>query len=140
MLTGLPPFYTRDRDKLFNNIQYGELSFPEYLSSTVKDLLSGLFIKNPEMRLGSGSSQDIKNHPWFRDINWDLLLRKELPAPFVPNLANNNMISYFDREFTVQPAVDSAGKEEAKLASSPTYNGFSFKESNILDDVVMDTD
>ena len=141
MLTGLPPFYTRDRDRLFNNIQFGELSFPEYLSPAVKDLLSGLFVKDPELRLGSGNSgsQDIKNHAWFAEINWESLLRKEIQPPFVPNLSSNSMINYFDREFTVQPAVDSAGKE-AKLVSSPTYNGFSFKASNALDDMVMDTD
>ena len=137
MLTGLPPFYTRDRDRLFNNIQYGEVNYPEYLSPTVKSLLSSLFIKDPELRLGSGpnGSQNIKSHPWFREIDWDALIRRQLSTPFVPNLASP--INNFEREFTVQPAVDSAGKE-AKIASSPTYTGFSFKENNTLDDMILD--
>ena len=141
MITGLPPFYTRDREKLFNSIQYGEVTFHEYLSLPVKELLSGLFIKDPECRLGSGpnGSQDIKKHAWFRDINWDSLLRKQIPPPFVPVLPNNNLIANFEKEFTGQPAEDSAGRDEAKLACSPTYNGFSFKASNQLDDMVLDT-
>jgi serine/threonine protein kinase len=141
MLTGLPPFYTRDRDRLFNNIQYGEVDYKDYLSQRVKDLLSSLFIKDPELRLGSGpnGAQDIKNHPWFQEINWDSLLRKQVPPPFVPNSANGNPIHFFEPEFTRQPAVDSAGREEAKLAGSPTYNGFSYKESNALDSMVLDT-
>ena len=53
----------------------------------------------------------------------------------MPNLASP--INNFEREFTVQPAVDSAGKE-AKIASSPTYTGFSFKENNTLDDMILD--
>lgn len=32
MLTGLPPFYTRDRDKLFNSIKYCEINIPSYFS------------------------------------------------------------------------------------------------------------
>jgi hypothetical protein len=63
------------------------------------------------------------------------LIRRQLSTPFVPNLASP--INNFEREFTVQPAVDSAGKE-AKIASSPTYTGFSFKENNTLDDMILD--
>ena len=137
MLTGLPPFYTRDRDRLFNNIQFGDLSIPDNLTPAAKNLLTRLFVKNPESRLGSGNSgsQDVKNHPWFAEINWESLIRKEIIPQFVPILTSSNMTDYFDREFTGQPAVDSAGKEEAKIASSPTYNGFSFKAPNALDDI-----
>ena len=72
-------------------------------------------------------------------MNWDRLLRREIPPPFVPNLPANNPIINFEREFTVQPAVDSVGRDEAKLPSSPTYNGFSFTTSNKLDEMIMDT-
>lgn len=136
MLTGLPPFYTKDREKLFNNIQFGEITYPEYLSPNVKNLLSGLFVKNHEIRLGSGpnGSEDIKNHPWFRDLNWDLLLKKELVPPFRPTVSNPT--GNFEREFLVIPPVDSAGGE-AKLASSPTYQDWSFKANNPIDDEIM---
>ena len=30
MLTGLPPYYIRDRDKLFERIHKGDLSYPSY--------------------------------------------------------------------------------------------------------------
>merc|ERR1711937_1071322 len=32
MLTGLPPFYTRDRAKLFERIRRGELAYPSYIT------------------------------------------------------------------------------------------------------------
>lgn len=65
MLTGLPPFYTRDREKLFNSILHSEVNFPSYISVNARDLLQGLFIKDSSQRLGAGptDSQEIKSHP-----------------------------------------------------------------------------
>lgn len=39
MMTGLPPFFSRDREKLFQNIKLGELKYPNYFSPQCKDLL-----------------------------------------------------------------------------------------------------
>ena len=62
MLTGLPPFYSKDRDKLFKNIKTGNLKFPPYLSKEAVCLLQSLFVKDPDCRLGSGAKglEDIK--------------------------------------------------------------------------------
>jgi len=52
------------------------------------DLLSKLFVKNPDERLGGGvrGAEDIKEHAWLNMINWDLLLQKKYQPPFVPVL------------------------------------------------------
>ena len=39
MLTGLPPFYSKDREKLFKNIKTGNLKYPVYLSKDALNLL-----------------------------------------------------------------------------------------------------
>lgn len=39
MLTGLPPFYSKDREKLFKNIKTGNLKIPNYLSKESTQLL-----------------------------------------------------------------------------------------------------
>ena len=39
MLTGLPPFYSKDREKLFNNIKTGNIKYPSYLSKEACSLL-----------------------------------------------------------------------------------------------------
>lgn len=39
MLTGLPPFYSKDRDKLFKNIKAGAIKYPNYLSKDALSLL-----------------------------------------------------------------------------------------------------
>merc|ERR1712110_1175111 len=57
MLTGLPPFYTRDREKLFDRIRRGELSYPSYITPIAKEFLQGLLAKDPNRRTG-GSRED----------------------------------------------------------------------------------
>merc|ERR1719355_325295 len=53
MLTGLPPFYTRDKEKLFDRIRRGELHYPAYLGGEMKKMLQGLLLRDPNKRLGA---------------------------------------------------------------------------------------
>jgi hypothetical protein len=43
MLTGLPPFYSKDRDKLFKNIKAAAIKYPNYLSKDALSLLQVIF-------------------------------------------------------------------------------------------------
>jgi protein-serine/threonine kinase len=98
MLTGLPPFYTRDRDKLFNSIKYAEVNFPAYFSPEAKSIIQALFIKDPNRRLGSGptDADEIKAHPWFASIDWPALENKTMTPPFVPQVADPHDVSNFE--------------------------------------------
>merc|ERR1712232_1235222 len=51
MLTGLPPFYTRNRDKLFEAIRKGELNYPPYVAPVAKGVLQSLLLRDPSKRL-----------------------------------------------------------------------------------------
>merc|ERR1712193_483842 len=42
MLTGLPPYYTRDREKLFGRIREGKLNYPQFIRETTVNLLQKL--------------------------------------------------------------------------------------------------
>jgi serine/threonine protein kinase len=55
MLCGLPPFYSKEREKLYKNIKYADprLDMP-FLSENAKDLCKRLLEKDPNQRLGSG--------------------------------------------------------------------------------------
>ena len=39
---------------------------------------------------------DIKNHPFFRSMNWEKLLKQEIPADFIPKIKAGNELKYFD--------------------------------------------
>ena len=45
MLTGLPPFYTANREELFENIKKGPLMIPKSLSEECKHLLKKVRVK-----------------------------------------------------------------------------------------------
>ena len=98
LLTGLPPYYTNDRDELFDRIKLSSVKYPANFTSSVKDLLNGLFQKDPEMRLGGGveGAKAIRCHPWFASLDWDALYRKEIKAPFVPVIRDDLDVSNFD--------------------------------------------
>ena len=88
MLTGMPPYYSKDREKLFNKIKTEQVKFHSYMSKNAVDILTKFFIKDPEKRLGSGPNgvKDIKSHPFFASINWDSILEKKIKPPFTPKL------------------------------------------------------
>lgn len=101
MLTGLPPFYTDKREELFERIKFKQLTYPQNLTKACTNLLNGLFQKNPEKRLGFNTdAEEIKKHPWFINVNWDVLVRKEYKPPYKPVIENEEDVSNFDTEFT----------------------------------------
>lgn len=102
MLVGKNPFYDEDRDIMFENVLEVDIVFPSWLSTNAKDLLAGLLNKQPSSRLGSGreGSSLIKNHPFFKSINWDLLIQKELSPPFKPDDSDEDDTRNFDSHFT----------------------------------------
>ncbi len=34
--------------------------------------------------------EEVKDHEWLRDFNWEGLLKKEIVAPFIPQPGNDN--------------------------------------------------
>jgi serine/threonine protein kinase len=105
MLTGLPPFYCQDRERLFEKIRKSELHYPPSLSQNSKALLKGLLTKDPSKRLGSGprDANDIKEHPFFAPIEWERLQTGQVTPPWAPTISGNNDTSQFDKEFTSMP-------------------------------------
>jgi len=127
MLTGLPPFYTPNREDLFQKIKYYTLKYPPYLSYNAKSLLEGLFKKEPDKRLGGGfaDAEEIKSHPWFENVNWEAYLNKELKAPYLPIIKNELDVSNFAPEFTEAP-IGSFGdtiQEPGQNYPGWSYNG-----------------
>ena len=100
MLTGLPPHFSENRDEMYRKILSSNAEYPRYLSPMAKSLLKGLLIKNPEQRLGSKYGvQEIKDHPFLRDIVWEDVLEKKLLPPIRPSQKYSN----FDPEYTSLP-------------------------------------
>ena len=124
----MPPYYSKDREKLFNKIKTEQVIFHKYLSEEAKDILTKFFIKDPESRLGSGPNglKDIQSHPFFASINWESILEKKIKPPFIPKLKSKSDTKYIDPEFTSLSAKDSYHAGESLNDNDNPFEGFSY--------------
>ena len=86
MLVGIPPYYANNKEQLYNNITSGPLKLPSYLSEESRSLLISLLNRNPNKRLGSGKkgSEEIKEHAFFKELNWEEVIQKKVKVPKIP--------------------------------------------------------
>ncbi|KAM3133920.1 hypothetical protein pb186bvf_014035 [Paramecium bursaria] len=85
LVTGLPPFYSRNTQKIYDSILNENITFPQYLSTEIKDLMGGLLSKHPSKRLGGkGGLNEIIQHPWFKSINFLDVINKKIDPPLKP--------------------------------------------------------
>jgi len=91
-------------------------------------------------------AEELMRHPFFGDIEWDVLGRKLIAPPFKPKLKSETDVSYFDPEFTNALNQNGSLNERAQqLATgfatstplSPTtqanFQGFTFVDESSLD-------
>lgn len=125
MLTGLPPFYNKERDKLFHSILHGKLEFPPYVSDVAKDICAKLLNRDPTKRLGSGpgDAAEVKAHPFFASIDWVALYELRVPIPFVPAVTSSLDTSQFDSEFTSLPILSPDGTTGEHISGAGAASG-----------------
>ena len=120
------------QQEISKRILKSEAPMPNFLSDDVKDFILKLLVKDPRKRLGGGISdaEEVKSHRFFRTINWDDLLQKNIPAPFVPKIHADTDVSNFSEEFTSMNPVDSPGVTPANVEK--VFKGYSFVAPSVL--------
>ncbi|CAI8052920.1 Protein kinase C alpha type [Geodia barretti] len=102
MLVGRPPFDGEDDDQLFMNIVQKPVHYPRGLSEPCRKIISGFLIKNATKRLGShpeAGVDQIKSQPFFKNMDWDKLAKKEVKPPYRPKNKGKKNHDNFDPEF-----------------------------------------
>ncbi|GAB7348771.1 hypothetical protein MBLNU459_g7499t2 [Dothideomycetes sp. NU459] len=87
MLCGFTPFWDSGSPlKIYENILRGRVKYPPYVHPDAQDLLSKLITHDLTKRLGNlhGGSKDVMQHPWFAEVTWERLGKKDIDAPYVP--------------------------------------------------------
>ncbi|KAI5964838.1 YPK2 [Candida pseudojiufengensis] len=131
MLTGLPPFYDSDSSTMYKKILQNPLRFPPFLEGTdAQDLLIKLLQKDPSQRLDD--AQEIKNHSFFKDIDWNKLLNKSYLPPFKPNVENLLDTSNFDQDFTNEKPQDSVVDDFLTESVQKQFGGWTYNGDNML--------
>jgi len=129
MLTGLPPFYSQEVQEMYNKIMNDKLTFPPTVSADARTLLTALLERSPQKRLQEPKL--IKQHPYFKGVDWDAIERKEVSPPFVPNVKGKMDTSQVDAEFLSETPKLSVDKE-SNLSETLQNNfaGFTFVNSS----------
>ena len=92
MIAGYTPFYVEGMDQitLFHTIAKGQFEFPQTgaMSMEIEDLLQRFLVVDPAKRLGSLARgiNEIYAHQWYSGINFAELRRKEITAPWLPQI------------------------------------------------------
>jgi len=98
MIVGYPPFVDEDPMGIYQKILSGKIVFPKMFDKSAKELVKKLLTADLGKRYGNlkNGVGDIKNHKWFKDVSWEQLLEKKLPAPFKPKVASETDTSNFE--------------------------------------------
>mmetsp|Transcript_36013 Transcript_36013/g.57639 ORF Transcript_36013/g.57639 Transcript_36013/m.57639 type:complete len:704 (+) Transcript_36013:20-2131(+) len=129
MLTGLPPWYSQDRQQMFASIRSSALTFPDFISINARHILAAFLDRDAHKRLGSTNDiEDVKRHIFFETIDWHRLYQRKLPSPFVPRLNSKTDTGNFDSHFTKMP-INSV---DANFSMSPSKYGNNPMSSSML--------
>lgn len=100
MVYGVTPFYSEGIDQmgLFKAIVRGNVKFPHKSHKDVNDLVTRMLHRRAAYRLGclADGAQDIRDHAFFADIDFDELRNKTMKAPWKPKLKNPFDTKHFD--------------------------------------------
>ena len=68
-----------------------------------------LFVADPNKRLGGGPTdgKEIRDHPWFAGVDWNMIANKQIKPPFKPKLRSETDDSHIDPCFTQLKVGDS---------------------------------
>ncbi|KAL0214319.1 hypothetical protein P9112_006503 [Eukaryota sp. TZLM1-RC] len=122
MLVGYAPFFAQTQYETCRRIVNWKktLNFPPGKCSPLAEDLIRKLLCEEHIRLGTKSVTEIRNHPFFKDIEWKKL--KLTQAPWVPELESEADTRYFD-EFPDHQDFFEEKDDEADMF----FKGFSFR-------------
>ncbi|ESN99810.1 hypothetical protein HELRODRAFT_84000, partial [Helobdella robusta] len=99
MLAGYPPFYDETAMGIYQKILSGIIEWPKHFDFAAKDIIRKLLAQDRTRRLGNmkNGANDVKNHKWFKNLNWTNVYEKKLEPPIVPRIRHlGDTRNFFD--------------------------------------------
>ena len=131
MFCGYHPFKSKGQ-KIDPKIYLRKTYIPDKVPKTHRDLIEKLFVSNPKKRLGYNGADEVKNHPFFKGIDFDKVLKKEYKPPFIPKLKDDTDLRYFDENFTQLNVENEKAEEKHDEEDKDEFNfeGFSYQQKD----------
>lgn len=86
---------------------------------------TGTRTNNPNNVTRSGWTE-VRSHEFFKDMDWDALLRREMQAPLKPGALGKGLVGNFSREYTRQRVQ--WGGDQPELRDSSDRDGLFKRE------------
>jgi len=141
MITGLPPWYTKDKKQLLLNLRaapFSQLTFPPNVSDAGRHFVLSLLNRDPAVRLGSAAGAlEVQQHPFFSGVDWQELRAKKTPVPIKPckNIGEDSISTHnFAEQFTQLPVMS------PKYADCSRVGGVGKGEHGRIGDHYIDRD
>jgi len=100
MVYGVTPFYEDNIDQmgLFKSVVRGNVKFPPRSDKNVNDLVTRMLHRRAAYRLGclKDGAQDIRDHSFFSEIDFEALNSKTMKSPWKPKLKDPFDTKHFD--------------------------------------------
>ena len=95
LMMGKRPYTGKTRKEIKEQImgkqaKISKLEIPDGWSFEAADFANKLLVRKEVNRLGFYNENNIKEHPWLKDVDMDLIKNKKLKAPFLPKKNHDN--------------------------------------------------
>ena len=132
MLEGRIPF--KINSPIINyNIYKKEIIIYKNKTDEMENFIKSLLVLDPKKRLGFNGSEEVKNHPLFKDVDWQKAENKELIPPFIPNLKDELDLKYFDEKFTEEEIDINKIQNTPKNIKTKVYDN-EYKDFSFIDE------
>ena len=100
------------------DVQIKDFEKPKDWSDDSVDITLKLLQRKEDLRLGNKGVDEIKNHNWFKDINWDNLNEQKITPPFIPICTEDE----FDENYLQSFGMSTKLKDEISIQSKNIRN------------------
>ncbi|KAM3146825.1 hypothetical protein pb186bvf_000979 [Paramecium bursaria] len=123
------------RDQILaKQIQIKTNQIPEGWTEEAADFINKMIQRKPANRLGVNGPDEVQNHPWFKNVEWDDFLNQVIRAPYLININNDN----FDAKFAnmKEDEDDEMIKQNQSMLRRPSiqeiFDGYTYKSQGTM--------
>lgn len=119
MVVGYPPFYGKNPFVVYRKILNGAFDLDENILKPTKQVIRSFLNIDREQRLGCGSFDQVRSHPFFKGVDWHSAFRELIVPPLVPTVLSEGDSANYDfypEETLEEPA--NLSQEERQLFQS----------------------
>ena len=128
MLVGVSPFKTKNNRIINIGTYLKRIEIPSEISEAASSLIRCLLQIETNKRLGFGEkdAEEVKDHCFFKEVDWKFVFEKKINQPFKPTFSNELDLSYFDKRFTTEKMDGDSCSDQPQSSFVDNYDRFTY--------------